>query len=73
MERDGELAIEILEPETAAGVPLFHVEHWPGFPDLWLYRTDGGDLRNVSPLRGLTPARLAPVARAIAENLEDAA
>lgn len=62
--------LEVLEPEGPQGTPMFHVEHWPGFHDLWLYRTDAGDLRATSAVRGLTPERVAPLEQAIALALE---
>lgn len=70
---DDSLEVEVLEPETPAGVKMFHVERWPGLPDLWLYRTDAGELRSALAVRGLTPSRLAPVARAIEDALREAA
>ena len=62
-------SVEVLEPEGPEGTPMFHVERWPGYPDLWLYRTDAGDLRATAPLRGLTPERVTPLERAIEEAL----
>ena len=62
--------LEVLEPEGPQGTPMFHVERWPGFPDLWLYRTDAGQLRATSPLRDLTPERVAPLEQAIAQVLD---
>lgn len=62
--------LEVLEPEGPQGTPMFHVERWPGFPDLWLYRTDAGELRATSAVRGLTPERVAPLEQAIAQATE---
>lgn len=65
--------IEVLEPEGPEGTVMFHVEHWPGFDDLWLYRTDAGAWRATSAVRGLTPERLAPIARTVEQALVEAA
>lgn len=62
-------SIEVVEAEGPQGTPMFHVERWPGFRDLWLYRTDAGDLRATASLRDFTPERVAPLELAIEQAL----
>lgn len=43
------IRIEIVSP----GVPLFHVERYGVWPELWLVRSDDGRLRPLLPTRGI--------------------
>lgn len=52
--------IEVVEPQVLGptSVPLFHVESWGAFGELWLFRGDDGEWRSLAPVAGLDGCRV---------------
>jgi hypothetical protein len=50
---DDLIQVEIYEASRPAEVPVVHVDLWYGRRDLWVYRAAGGEVRTVTPVRGL--------------------
>jgi len=55
-----DVQIEVIETQVVApkGVPLFHVESWGDFGELWLFRGDDGAWRSLMPVAGLDGCRV---------------
>ncbi len=48
-----QVSIEIYDPSTPTETTVVHLALWYGRRDLWVYRATGGEVRTVTPVRGL--------------------
>ena len=48
-----QVEIEIYEPLRPAEVTIVHLTLWYGKRDLWVYRAAGGEIRTVTPMKGV--------------------